>query len=124
MKKAQIFYADIGDYLTREQKLKIIRNTKSIENLEMVELHPNKDGDWINLRNDEFAEYIPIFDREKSGVKTTYFNENSVGIVSSRDAWVYNFSMKKLEKVDIGENYKKINLELDWALRFYFTHTI
>ena len=25
----------------------------------------------------------------------------------------YNFSMKKLEKVDIGENYKKINLLID-----------
>lgn len=112
--KATIVYRDIGDYLTREQKLKIIRDAKSIENLEMVELHPNKDGDWINLRNDEFAEYIPIFDREKSGVKTTYFNENSVGIVSSRDAWVYNFSMKKnIENVSTLINFynEQVNLK-------------
>lgn len=99
MKKAQIFYADIGDYLTREQKLKIIRNTKSIENLEMVELHPNKDGDWINLRNDEFAEYIPIAPEKKfKGEDKCIFEGYSLGTATNRDVWVYNFSRNELEK--------------------------
>ncbi|MBO4231197.1 MAG: DEAD/DEAH box helicase, partial [Bacteroidales bacterium] len=39
--KATIFYHDIGDYLTREQKLKIIRGFKSIETIEWDHLSPN-----------------------------------------------------------------------------------
>ena len=31
--KAEIYYYDIGDYLSREQKLDIITNFKSMENL-------------------------------------------------------------------------------------------
>lgn len=99
MKKAQIFYADIGDYLTREQKLKIIRNTKSIENLEMTELHPNKDGDWINLRNDEFAEYIPIAPEKKFDVASkSIFNTFAIGVATNRDIWVYGFSKETVTK--------------------------
>ena len=99
MKKAQIFYADIGDYLTREEKLKIIRNTKSIENLEMVELHPNKDGDWINLRNDEFAEYIPIAPEKKFDVASkSIFNTFAIGVATNRDTWVYGFSKETVTK--------------------------
>ena len=97
MKKAQIFYADIGDYLTREQKLKIIRNTKSIENLEMTELHPNKDGDWINLRNDEFAEYIPIAPEKKFDVASkSIFATYSLGIATNKDYLLYNYGFNQL----------------------------
>ncbi len=94
--KATIVYRDIGDYLTREQKLKIIKTAKSVENLEMVELHPNKDGDWINQRNDEFAEYIPIFDKENKKNNQVYFKKNLVGVASGRDVWVYGFSKNEL----------------------------
>ena len=97
MKKAQIFYADIGDYLTREQKLKIIKNAKSIENLEMVELHPNKDGDWINLRNDEFAEYIPIAPEKKFDVASkSIFATYSLGIATNKDYLLYNYGFNQL----------------------------
>ena len=97
--KATIVYRDIGDYLTREQKLKIIKNAKSIENLEMVELHPNKDGDWINLRNDEFAEYIPIAPEKKFDVASkSIFNTFAIGVATNRDTWVYGFSKETVTK--------------------------
>ena len=36
MKKAEIFYKDIGDYLSREEKLKMIRESRSILNPDYV----------------------------------------------------------------------------------------
>jgi len=50
MTKAEIFYKDIGDYLSREEKLKIVREEKSILNpdLKMSRLNPNEHGDWLN----------------------------------------------------------------------------
>ncbi|MCK9183381.1 MAG: hypothetical protein M0P13_10980, partial [Fibrobacteraceae bacterium] len=61
--KATIYYHDIGDYLSREQKLEIIRDARSINGVEWTELHPDEHGDWINHRNGKFAEFIPLGDK-------------------------------------------------------------
>lgn len=91
--KAKIHYYDIGDYLSREDKLSIISKTKHIDNLDLVDLHPNEHGDWINQRNDKFSEYIPIeCEKKYSFNNIAYYNLFSQGIGTSRDAWVYGFS--------------------------------
>lgn len=95
--KAIIHYHDIGDYLSREQKLDIIRKTHSIAMLPMDILHPNEHGDWINLRNDNFSSYISIEPEKRYNDKAhSFFVTNAVGVATSRDAWVYNFSRKAL----------------------------
>lgn len=91
--KATIFYHDIGDYLTREQKLKIIRDFHSIKNVEWKEILPNEKNDWINLRDGLFDSLIALVG--KNNVKS-FFNMNPVGIVSARDSWVYGFSKKSI----------------------------
>lgn len=48
-KKAQIFYHDIGDYLSREDKLKIVKDFKSISKLTWSQLTPNDKADWLSL---------------------------------------------------------------------------
>jgi predicted helicase len=100
MVKAKIYYRDIGDYLSRDEKLEIIRKLGSVSNPEMnwVELTPNEHNDWINHRNDKFSEFIPLapekkFDAQTQSVFTTYSN----GMVTSRDAWIYNYSTKKID---------------------------
>ena len=50
-KAARPFTTDIGDYLSREQKLNIIRKARSINGVKWTELHPDEHGDWINHRN-------------------------------------------------------------------------
>ena len=96
--KASILYHDIGDYLSREQKLDIIRKSHSIASLPMETLHPNEHGDWINMRNDNFANYIPMEPAKRHDTKAqSFFITNAVGVATSRDAWVYNFSKKALE---------------------------
>ena len=50
--KATIYYHDIGDYLSREQKLKKISEFDSVDSskLQWEIVAPNEKGDWINQR--------------------------------------------------------------------------
>lgn len=94
---ATIHYHDIGDYLTREQKLAIIRSNHSIENLQTSILHPNKHGDWIGKRNDNFSSYLAIEPNKKGDISShSFFVTNAIGVATNRDAWVLNFSKKDL----------------------------
>ena len=99
-KNCIIKYHDIGDYITREGKLKIIQNTKSIQNIKNWNIiKPDKHNDWINQRDDRFTEYLPMGSHKaKSGIDHTIFKFYSRGIGTSRDVWAYNSSINELAK--------------------------
>jgi predicted helicase len=93
--KATIHYHDIGDYLSQEEKLKIISQLKSGggETFPWKTLRPNEHGDWISVRNDNFLNLIPLGDKDNKTNKETFFVPlYSNGVKSNRDAWVYNYS--------------------------------
>lgn len=99
--RATIYYHDIGDYLSREEKLKLVRSFKSVSSskLDWTVLHPNEHGDWINPRNEGFSELIPLTPEKKFDTKTqSAFNTFSLGVASGRDSWVYNFSIESIRK--------------------------
>ena len=99
--KATIHYHDIGDYLDREQKLKIVKEFKTFANpkLSLTTLQPNEHGDWISLRNDSFSAFIPVDSEKKFDFKSqSFFTVNSRGLETARDAWVYNSSKIHLSK--------------------------
>lgn len=115
--KAFIQYHDIGDYLSREEKLAIIAQKRSIldSSMEWTQLHPNAHGDWLNQRNDIFGSFIPLGDKDNKGNKQTFFVPYySNGLKTQRDAWCYNFSQKKLQQ-NIQEtiDYYNLMVELD-----------
>ena len=97
--KTQIFYHDIGDYLSREDKLNIIKNFGSIARIPWTIIEPNEHGDWISHRNEMFKQFIPIEPEKKfaKGQKS-FFETYAIGVATNRDAWVYNSSQQKLEK--------------------------
>ena len=111
--KASIHYHDIGDYLSREQKLEIIRKSYSIATLQMDTLHPNEHGDWINLRNDSFSSFIPIEPEKKfnSGQKS-FFLAQTCGVATSRDSWCYNYDKSTLVN-NINKSILFYNSEVD-----------
>ena len=98
MSKAKIHYYDIGDYLSREDKLRIIKQFGSVENIPWTILEPNEHGDWINHRNEMFKLFIPIEPEKKfaKGQKS-FFEMYAIGVATNRDAWVYNASQRTLE---------------------------
>lgn len=101
--KAIIHYHDIGDYLSREEKLKIIKDFESINNEKMrwLKLNPNKSGDWISQRSDRFSTLIPLGDKDNKNNNNVFFVPYySNGLKTQRDAWCYGFnSIKVLENI-------------------------
>ena len=87
-----IRYYDIGDYLTREQKLNIIREFNSIKNIQWKYLVPNANNDWINQRNPDFMNFIALGDKKKREKESIFLDNYASGLSSNRDVWVYNFS--------------------------------
>ncbi|RVY80828.1 DEAD/DEAH box helicase [Helicobacter pylori] len=86
-----IFYYEVGDYLKREAKLNLLAGFENLESVPFEKITPNDKGDWINQRNDDFEKLIPL-KRDKTLQNDSIFDINSMGVVSSRDPWVYNFS--------------------------------
>ncbi|GAA7336984.1 hypothetical protein HpBGD114_05230 [Helicobacter pylori] len=90
-----IHYYDIGDYLTREAKLNKLAGFEDLDSVEFETITPNEKGDWINQRDDAFDKLIPL-KRDKKRQNDSIFDINSMGVVSGRDPWVYNFSPNAL----------------------------
>ena len=95
--KATIKYYELSDYLTKNDKLKIISDFKSLKNIKWEIINPNQEGDWINQRNEKFDTFIPLIDKDNKKNKNTFFNISSNGVVTSRDSWVYSYSKVQLE---------------------------
>lgn len=83
----EVFYRDIGDYLTREEKLAIVA-TGDLETVDWQPITPNQHGDWVNQRSDDFATSPAISDRDGT---LAVFANYSRGLATGRDAWCYNF---------------------------------
>lgn len=94
--KAVIHYHDIGDYLSREQKLKMVKEFRSIfsQKLDWQIIKPNEKADWINQRDGIFDNLILLGD--KKNCKQTVFSIFSAGDITHRDVWCYNSSSKSL----------------------------
>ena len=90
-KQGQIFYHDIGDYLSREDKLGIVADHGSMADMSWEALQPNENGDWLGLRDPSFERFAKMGD-EKYHEPLGMFETYSLGLVSSRDAWAYGFS--------------------------------
>ncbi|MHB1757274.1 MAG: DEAD/DEAH box helicase [Leptospirillum sp.] len=90
-----IHYHDIGDYLSREQKLKNISEKGSIANVPWITIHPNTAGDWINQRGNDFEKLVPLGNKDSRN-KKAIFDLYSQGVKTNRDSWIYNFSKERL----------------------------
>ena len=102
--KGVIHYHDIGDYLSREEKLKIVEDFGDIDGIEWQTLTPDKHGDWLNKRNSEFDDYIPLAPEKKFDyLSKSFFMVYSLGLNSNRDAWSYNHS-----RMAVVQNMKRM----------------
>ena len=132
----KIHYRDIGDYLTREDKLEALRDAVSMKRFSDWEaITPNKHYDWIDQRNEAFAEFYPIGsqDAREGRADNVIFKLFSTGYLTGRDAYIYNFSsnacVKNAEKM--GQNYlyalseleENPDLTLDEVVNRHNSHT-
>lgn len=97
--QGRIFFHDIGDYLARDEKLASISRLGSIEGIAREDgwrtIVPNEQSDWINQRDKSFDVFVAMGDKRSDEV--TIFEDFSQGVVTARDAWVFNSSRKSLK---------------------------
>ena len=109
----QIYFHDIGDYLSREEKLEKISDLVSINGITAIDgwttITPDAHNDWLNQRDDSFSEFIEIGnkkDKDALGI----FENFSQGILTARDSWIYQYSKNNLEN-NIHKSIDFYNLE-------------
>jgi predicted helicase len=68
----KVLYYDIGDYLSRSQKLNIIHYFADISAIKWEEITPNDSYDWINHRNDIFETFTSLSDKKDKASKTIF----------------------------------------------------
>lgn len=97
--QGKIFFHDIGDYLSRDEKLEKISSYGSIEGISKkngwILIKPDQHNDWLSQRDESFGTFIVMGDKKDSS-STSIFSNYSMGIKTNRDAWVYHFSQRCL----------------------------
>jgi len=106
-----IHYHDIGDYLSRDEKLAIISKFGSMNDMSWDSITPNKEGDWVNQRDPSFERFLKIGDQKYKG-QLGMFTTYSLGLATNRDAWVYNFSKRSVHQ-DVSSMISTYNSELE-----------
>ncbi|EMQ95550.1 Helicase domain protein [Xanthomarina gelatinilytica] len=97
--KANIYYFQLDDYLSKLEKLSFLNKSNSFINLknEWKKIRPNSDNDWINQRNSLFKDFIGLGDKKtKNKINTFWLKNYSNGIKTNRDVWCFNSSQHKL----------------------------
>lgn len=89
----ELHYHDIGDYLSQKEKLRIIEDFGDMSAIDWQTIQPDDNNDWLNQRDPNYQKYNVL-----SGEENAVFFNNSMGILTSRDAWVYGYSKDKVAK--------------------------
>ena len=116
-----IRFHDVGDYLTREQKLGAVARFGSLKGIAAAKgwttVVPDEHGDWLNQRDSSFEQFIAIGDNTRAG-RPALFSIYSAGVKTNRDAWAFNASHKNLT-----ENMKRmIEIYNEEVARFQSVH--
>jgi len=108
-KKAQIYYAEIGDGLKAKEKLRKLKNivVNTNESVIWQPIIPNERYDWLNRSDSTFHKYPEL--------RQTIFNIFSNGIKTGRDYILYDFTesgvLQKVQKYfSIGDLHNHIKI--------------
>lgn len=95
-KASQIHFHDIGDYLSRDEKLEKLAAycDGDLADINWEKVVPDEHGDWFNQRDESFCEYIVVGAKRRE--ETALFENYSLGLGTNRDAWCYNKSKRNL----------------------------
>ncbi|NEP74399.1 MAG: hypothetical protein F6K25_23215 [Okeania sp. SIO2G4] len=98
----KVFYNSISDYVKADEK-KDYLSFNNLRDLEFKHITPDKNNNWINLTDNDFYSLLPLANKNTKLAKsqtdeTAIFKIFSIGIVTSRDEWLYNFDRQQLAK--------------------------
>ncbi len=102
---AEIRYADIGDYLNRNEKLAKIASVDGVDGLALRTITPNEYGDWVSQRHNDFGSFAPLTGTD--GI----FDISSLGVSTNRDVWTVASSKAMLHR-NISRTIEAFNTAL------------
>ncbi len=90
--RGAIRFHDIGDYLSREDKLARVARFGSLAGITAANgwqtITPDEHGDWLNQRDGSFDAFIAMGDKKTD--QPVLFETYSRGVETYRDAWAIN----------------------------------
>lgn len=97
-KPCTIYYVDMPDEWRKEQKLQWFTENP-VSQIHFQHISPDKNNNWINLEENDFDSFLPVYSKEaKKGTnQKSLFELFSLGVVTNRDEWCYDFDKSKLE---------------------------
>ena len=107
---AIIRYRDIGDYVSREGKLAAV-SASQLEDEEWGSIVANEHGDWTRQRSQRFGRLRSLVEVKgapevaRGSTAAPIFAVSSTGLNSSRDPWVFNSSLDRLQE-NIGRSVR------------------
>lgn len=91
----QIHFHDIGDSLSREEKLAAISRFGSVAGIASADgwqvIAPDEHGDWLGQRDAAFSALVPLGDKDDPTALRLFANYSG-GVKTQRDAWCFNAS--------------------------------
>ncbi len=98
---ARIRYTDEAAALSKERTFQFLAAREHIGNVTWRELQPNARQLWLTEGLEpDFDTFLPMGTKKakaaKGDVEGTLFKTYSLGVVTNRDAWVYNFDARAL----------------------------
>ena len=100
-KSVEIFYARVDEFWRKEEKYRYLDSKQHYQNIDWQKITPDSRYTWLTegLRP-EFDTFLPMGSKAAKASNTnkveTLFKTYSVGVVTARDAWVYNFNRNVL----------------------------
>ena len=113
----RVFYNAVDDYKISSDKVSYIKN-KTLSEFDFREITPDADANWLNQSHSNFDGLMSLANKETKFVKfisdeRAVFKRYSMGVVTNRDDWTYDFDVDKLsEKVNtIIKEYEESRAE-------------
>ncbi len=93
---SEIYHTQVDEYWRRENKYEYLNSKDHVLNLEWSQIIPDNRNTWLTEGlHDDFDTFIPMGTKkvksDKGAALDVIFKVFSLGIVTSRDAWVFNF---------------------------------
>ncbi|MGL4396284.1 MAG: DEAD/DEAH box helicase [Hyphomicrobium sp.] len=121
--RGRISFHDIGDYLSVEEKLKIVEEFGSVAGITRkgcwTEITPDAHGDWLKQRDAGFADFAAMGNKDDDET-LCLFDNYSNGVKTQRDTWCFNSSKRV-----VSDNIRRMiaNYEAE-RVRFAAVHSM
>lgn len=120
--ESKIYYFRTDELFDKSQKLDLLSESQNISRIEWRTIQPDNRYTWLTKGlHPEYYSFIEMGNKETKSVNSNptdvIFKSYSLGLVTSRDVWAYNFNLQSLSK-NMSRLIETYNEQVNkWKLR-------